>query len=52
MNGPFEALNAENSSIVGVGLTMEGINQNYIVYELMLDTPLYDAPQNLNQWVS
>jgi len=25
MNGPFDALNAENSTLIGVGITMEGI---------------------------
>jgi len=28
MAGPFEALNSDNSTILGVGITMEGINQN------------------------
>ena len=26
-----------NSSMVGIGITMEGINQNEIIYEFMLE---------------
>lgn len=34
---PFKALYTPNSSLVGVGITMEGIYQNMIVYDLVLD---------------
>ncbi|KAK8571123.1 hypothetical protein V6N13_025679 [Hibiscus sabdariffa] len=34
-SGPIEALTSENSTLVGVGMSMEGIEQNPIVYDLM-----------------
>ena len=34
---PAEAMAAENSSIVGVGLCPEGIEQNPVVYDLMTE---------------
>ncbi|XP_050682775.1 alpha-N-acetylglucosaminidase [Leptidea sinapis] len=41
-----------NSSMIGIGLTPEGINQNYVVYELMLETAWRKGPiKDLNEWV-
>ena len=37
MNRPYEALKLSNSTIVGLGLTMEAIHQNPVMYELALD---------------
>jgi alpha-N-acetylglucosaminidase len=37
MKGPEEARNFPNSTMVGIGITMEGINQNEFVYEFMLE---------------
>ncbi|MBA0790241.1 hypothetical protein Gohar_014905 [Gossypium harknessii] len=34
-SGPIEALTSENSTMVGIGMSMEGIEQNPIVYDLM-----------------
>lgn len=39
MKGPFSAMSSINSTMQGVGITMEGINQNMIVYDLLLDIP-------------
>ncbi|XP_067002002.2 alpha-N-acetylglucosaminidase isoform X3 [Anabrus simplex] len=39
-------------SMVGIGLTPEGINQNYIMYDLMNDMPWRTMPVNLTEWFS
>ncbi len=36
--------------MVGTGLTMEGINQNYIVYDKMLEMGWRNQVPDLNQW--
>lgn len=41
-----------NSTMIGVGLTPEGINQNYVVYELMLETAWRRAPVDLPSWAA
>lgn len=37
--------------MVGVGLTMEGIFQNYIVYDLTLQMAWVDNPLDVNTWI-
>lgn len=39
-----------NSTMVGTGLTMEGINQNYVVYDKMLEMGWRKRVPDLNQW--
>lgn len=41
-----------NSTMVGIGITPEGIGQNYIVYDFMLESSLHTKPVNLSKWVS
>lgn len=36
--------------MIGTGLTMEGINQNYVIYDLMTDTAWLKKPLNLTKW--
>lgn len=36
--------------MVGIGLTMEGINQNYVMYDLMVETGWWQQPTDLTQW--
>lgn len=36
--------------MIGVGLTPEGINQNYVIYELMLEMGYRKEPVNLEEW--
>lgn len=48
---PYEALAANGSSMVAVGLTPEGIDQNVIVYELVLEAAFRPAPVNASAWV-
>lgn len=38
--------------MIGTGLTPEGINQNYIVYDLMSEAAWRSEPANLSDWVN
>lgn len=49
---PIEARSAENSTMIGTGLTMEGINQNYVIYELMTEAAWRNKPVNLSEWIA
>ncbi|KAF5300022.1 hypothetical protein FQR65_LT09279 [Abscondita terminalis] len=42
----------ENSTMIGTGLTPEGINQNYVVYDLMSESSWRTEPINLTQWIT
>ncbi|XP_076761430.1 N-acetyl-alpha-glucosaminidase [Xylocopa sonorina] len=46
----FEARKMKNSTMVGTGLTPEGINQNYVIYELMNEMAYRKQPVNLDTW--
>ncbi|KAJ7313636.1 hypothetical protein JRQ81_005201 [Phrynocephalus forsythii] len=50
--GPFKARSFPNSTMVGVGLTPEGIEQNDIMYELMTDLGWQREPVDLQQWTA
>ena len=50
MTEPFSALREENSSLIGIGITMEGIYQNMIVYDLVFDVAWMDQPRDLLEW--
>ncbi|XP_025075204.1 alpha-N-acetylglucosaminidase isoform X2 [Pogonomyrmex barbatus] len=47
---PFEARNMNRSTMVGTGLTPEGINQNYVIYELMNEMAYRHEPVDLDAW--
>ncbi|XP_069775874.1 alpha-N-acetylglucosaminidase [Narcine bancroftii] len=49
--GPSEARAFPNSTMVGTGLTPEGIEQNDVVYELMNEIGWCKEPLNLTKWV-
>ncbi|XP_055006392.1 alpha-N-acetylglucosaminidase [Boleophthalmus pectinirostris] len=51
-SGPFKAMNFPNSTMVGTGMTPEGIEQNPVVYELMSELAWRKEPVNLAKWVS
>ncbi|KAL7647611.1 UNVERIFIED_CONTAM: hypothetical protein RMT77_001211 [Armadillidium vulgare] len=40
-----------NVTLVGTGLTPEGINQNYVLYDFMLELPLSDVLPDPPQWI-
>ncbi|XP_046664926.1 alpha-N-acetylglucosaminidase-like isoform X2 [Homalodisca vitripennis] len=46
----FRDRSAPNTSMVGIGLTMEGINQNYVMYDLMMEMGWREEPSDLSQW--
>jgi len=48
---PLRALEMEDSSMLGVGMTMEGINQNFIVYELMAEMGWRADAPDVGLWV-
>ncbi|XP_068213075.1 alpha-N-acetylglucosaminidase-like [Palaemon carinicauda] len=39
-----------NSTLVGTGLTPEGINQNYVMYDLMNEMAWRTKPPNMTSW--
>lgn len=50
--GPAEALHSANAGkLKGIGLTMEGIEQNPVMYELMTHHTWRDAPIDLATWL-
>ncbi|WOL12149.1 hypothetical protein Cni_G20914 [Canna indica] len=49
--GPIEARISENSTMVGVGMSMEGIEQNPVVYDLMSEMAFHHKPINVKMWV-
>ncbi|XP_014294614.1 alpha-N-acetylglucosaminidase isoform X2 [Halyomorpha halys] len=51
-NNIFEAREFDNSTLVGVGITPEGINQNYVIYDLLMDMFWRKEPANLTEWFS
>ena len=44
MNTPFDAFNQSNNSMVGIGTTPEGINQNAVMYDLLNDHSFMEKP--------
>lgn len=49
LQGAIEAI-ASNSTIVGTGLTPEGIEQNDVVYELMNEMGWRTKAVNVTEW--
>ncbi|XP_068202861.1 alpha-N-acetylglucosaminidase-like [Palaemon carinicauda] len=50
LNNMMEARNFPNVTIVGTGLTPEGINQNYVMYDLMNELAWRTTPPNITDW--
>ncbi|MFY7826612.1 MAG: alpha-N-acetylglucosaminidase [Flectobacillus sp.] len=51
-SGPALALNDPNSkNLQGIGLTMEAIEQNPVIYELMMQHTWQTTPINLDEWI-
>jgi len=46
---PFEA--ASQSSMVGIGLTMEGIENNPVMYDMLLDQAWMTGPDTVENWL-
>ncbi|KJD34736.1 alpha-N-acetylglucosaminidase [Tamlana nanhaiensis] len=51
-NEPAKALKDPNSGkLKGIGLTMESIEQNPVLYELMTENTWHDTPINTSEWL-
>ncbi|CAJ1958891.1 unnamed protein product [Sphenostylis stenocarpa] len=50
-SGPVDARVSANSTMVGVGMCMEGIEQNPIVYELMSEMAFRDKKVQVPEWI-
>lgn len=52
-SGPALALNySASKKLAGIGLTMEAIEQNPVIYELMMQHVWQNSPVNLDKWLS
>ncbi|XP_019227970.1 PREDICTED: alpha-N-acetylglucosaminidase-like isoform X1 [Nicotiana attenuata] len=55
-SGPVEACISDNSTmaslIVGVGMSMEGIEQNPVVYDLMAEMAFQHNPVDIKAWIN
>ncbi|XP_042491727.1 alpha-N-acetylglucosaminidase [Macadamia integrifolia] len=50
-SGPVDARLSQNSTMVGVGMCMEGIEQNPVVYELMSEMAFRSEKVELEEWL-
>ncbi|XP_073104485.1 alpha-N-acetylglucosaminidase isoform X2 [Elaeis guineensis] len=50
-SGPIDARDSQNSTMVGVGLCMEGIEQNPVVYELMSEMAFRNQKIQPEAWL-
>lgn len=50
-SGPVEARLSENSTMVGVGMSMEGIEQNPVVYDLMSEMAFHHKKVDAEAWL-
>ncbi|CAB3225272.1 unnamed protein product [Arctia plantaginis] len=49
----YQVRSQVNSTMIGIGLTPEGINQNYVVYDLMLESAWRKSPvADLTAWIT
>ncbi|KAJ3683836.1 hypothetical protein LUZ60_014063 [Juncus effusus] len=50
-SGPIDARTSKNSTMVGVGMCMEGIEHNPVVYELMSEMAFRDQKVQVEDWL-
>lgn len=50
-SGPIEALSSVNSTMVGIGMSMEGIEQNPVVYDLMSEMAFQHSKVDAKAWI-
>ena len=49
---PQEDINNSHGNMIGIGITMEAIEQNYIIYEATLENKWFDGKvENISKWV-
>ncbi|KAL8500848.1 hypothetical protein ACS0TY_020436 [Phlomoides rotata] len=51
-SGPIDARVSKNSTMIGVGMCMEGIEHNPVVYELMSEMAFRSDPLQLEEWLT
>ncbi|KAK9925851.1 hypothetical protein M0R45_023115 [Rubus argutus] len=51
-SGPIDAWTSENSTMVGVGMSMEGIEQNPVVYDLMSEMAFQHNKVDVKGWIN
>ncbi|KAH9515418.1 hypothetical protein Btru_014406 [Bulinus truncatus] len=49
--GPFIGRQFPNSTMVGIGLTPEGIHQNEVMYEFMMENAWRTQPRVVDDWI-
>ncbi len=50
-SAPLDALAQSKGQMIGMGLTMEGIYQNYIIYDFSLEMNWAQTPANVTKYV-
>ncbi|KAJ1297075.1 hypothetical protein BS78_01G350300 [Paspalum vaginatum] len=50
-SGPIDARTSANSTMIGVGMCMEGIEQNPVVYELMSEMAFHNKKIEVEGWL-
>ncbi|XP_058112096.1 alpha-N-acetylglucosaminidase-like isoform X2 [Magnolia sinica] len=50
-SGPIDARKSENSTMVGVGMCMEGVEQNPVVYDLMSEMAFHHDKVDVKMWI-
>lgn len=50
--GPFQARTLINTTIIGIGMTPEGIHQNEIMYEFMMENAWRTSPRDIGNWTA
>lgn len=48
--GPFAGRAFKNSTMIGIGLTPEGIHQNEVMYEFMMENSWRTQPRDVDEW--
>jgi len=48
--GPLQARTLINTTIIGIGITMEGIHQNEMMYEFMMENAWRTSPRDIMEW--
>lgn len=51
-SAPYIAMSESKDTLIGIGITMEGMYQNYVVYDLTLETAWNHEPVNLSSWIT
>ena len=50
LQGPLGARHANDSTMIGIGLAPEAIDQNYVIYEFMLEHTWIREKRDIDKW--